>query len=43
MPVLNVITFHTAQGHGCLAMADATGAQATERFGKNEKAPRLAF
>ncbi len=30
-------------GHGCLAKADAMGAQATERFGKKEKAPRLAF
>ncbi len=30
-------------GHGCLAMADATGAQATERFEKKEKATRLAF
>ncbi len=30
-------------GHGCLATADAMGAQATERFGKEEKAARLAF
>ncbi len=30
-------------GHGCLATADAMGVQATERFGKKEKAPRLAF
>ncbi len=30
-------------GHGCLATADATEAQATERFGKKEKAARLAF
>ncbi len=29
-------------GHGCLAMADAIGAQATERFGK-KSAVRLAF
>ncbi len=26
-----------SEGHGCLATADATGAQATERFGKKEK------
>ncbi len=30
-------------GHGCLATADATGAQATERFGKKEKVARLRF
>ncbi len=30
-------------GRGCLAMADAMGEQATERFGKKEKAARLAF
>ncbi len=30
-------------GHGCLATADAMGAQTTERFGKKEKAARLAF
>ncbi len=29
-------------GHGCLATADATGAQATERFGKEEKAARFS-
>ncbi len=32
-----------AASHGCLATADTMGAQATERFGKKEKAPRLAF
>ncbi len=31
-------------GHGCLATADATGAQTyTKCFGKKEKATRLAF
>ncbi len=30
-------------GHGCLATADAMRAQATERFGKKEKAAHLAF
>ncbi len=30
-------------GHGCLATADATKAQALERFGKKEKAARQAF
>ncbi|KAL0150452.1 hypothetical protein M9458_054269 [Cirrhinus mrigala] len=29
--------------HGCLATADATGAQATERFGKKQNAVRVAF
>ncbi len=30
-------------GQGCLAMADAMGAQATERFGKKENAAHLVF
>ncbi len=30
-------------GHSCLTTADAMGAQATERFGKKEKAVRLRF
>ncbi len=29
-------------GHGCLATADAMGAQATESFGKKEKAARFS-
>ncbi len=29
--------------HGCLATAEATNAQAPERFGKKEKAARLPF
>ncbi len=30
-------------GHGCLAMADATGTQATERFEKKEKVAPSVF
>ncbi len=39
----NFCVFMKSAGHGCLATADAMGVQATERFGKEEKAAYLAF
>ncbi len=45
----NVSTFQNAVGvtesaaDGCLATTNASGAQPPERFGKKEKAARLAF
>ncbi len=39
----NFRVFMESAGHGCLATVDATGTQATEHFGKKEKAARLAF
>ncbi len=37
----NFCVFIKSAGRGCLATADAMGAQATERFGKKEKAACL--
>ncbi len=45
----NISTFQNAVGvtesaaDGCLGMTNASGAQPPERFGKKEKAARLAF
>ncbi len=45
----NILTFQNAVGvtesaaDGCLATTNASGAQPPERFGKKEKAARLAF
>ncbi|KAI2657495.1 putative RNA-directed DNA polymerase from transposon BS [Labeo rohita] len=39
----NRMTKSKSAGDGCLATADATEAQTTERFGKKEKSVRLAF